>query len=227
MKYAKLVSVATLLLLTGTASAAIYKYVNPSTGDVEYTHQPKAGSVPLSQGDTIRHLNEHSSSQQRRLPSKNESNPVADAASSYVEVAELAGATYSVNTRAFSGGAALGVWIMANWATTQSLSAPPPPRRSIGPFGSQDDDAGWKAAIAYAKGTPEYRSSLTLYRFNCGGRTVFTQDVIFHAQKFAQGEIVGRTRGSDGTENVVPGTLIETLLDKSCGLARQRGILVF
>ena len=42
-----------LVLVAGLAQAEIYKYVDPVTGAVEYTNQPKKGAVRMSTGDTL------------------------------------------------------------------------------------------------------------------------------------------------------------------------------
>ena len=41
------------LAIAPTAQAEIYKYVDPATGAVEYTNQPKKGAVRMSSGDTL------------------------------------------------------------------------------------------------------------------------------------------------------------------------------
>jgi hypothetical protein len=41
------------LLATASAQAEIYKYVDPVTGAVEYTNQPKKGAVRTNMGDTL------------------------------------------------------------------------------------------------------------------------------------------------------------------------------
>ncbi len=41
------------LSVAATAQAEIYKYVDPVTGAVEYTNQPKRGAVRMSTGDTL------------------------------------------------------------------------------------------------------------------------------------------------------------------------------
>jgi hypothetical protein len=45
--------VAAILTASGTAQAEIYKYVDPVTGAVEYTNQPKKGAVRTNMGDTL------------------------------------------------------------------------------------------------------------------------------------------------------------------------------
>jgi hypothetical protein len=45
--------VAAILMASGTAQAEIYKYVDPVTGAVEYTNQPKKGAVRTNMGDTL------------------------------------------------------------------------------------------------------------------------------------------------------------------------------
>ena len=48
------VSVSTVsALVTASAHAEIYKYIDPVTGAVEYTNQPKKGAVRMSTGDTL------------------------------------------------------------------------------------------------------------------------------------------------------------------------------
>ena len=48
------VTVVTLsLLVSASAQAEIYKYVDPVTGAVEYTNQPKKGAVRTNMGDTL------------------------------------------------------------------------------------------------------------------------------------------------------------------------------
>ena len=50
------VSIALISLALAFAAAAqgeIYKYVDPATGAVEYTNQPKRGAVRMSTGDTL------------------------------------------------------------------------------------------------------------------------------------------------------------------------------
>ena len=48
------VAVVTLSLLAAmSAQAEIYKYVDPVTGAVEYTNQPKKGAVRTNMGDTL------------------------------------------------------------------------------------------------------------------------------------------------------------------------------
>ena len=45
-----------IALLSGTANLAcaeIYKYVDPATGLVQYTNQPKQGAVRMNSGDTL------------------------------------------------------------------------------------------------------------------------------------------------------------------------------
>jgi hypothetical protein len=42
-----------LVLASGAASAEIYKYVDPVTGAVEYTNQPKKGAVRTNMGETL------------------------------------------------------------------------------------------------------------------------------------------------------------------------------
>ena len=39
--------------LAAAAQAEIYKYVDPATGAVEYTNQPKKGAVRMGNGDTL------------------------------------------------------------------------------------------------------------------------------------------------------------------------------
>ena len=46
-------SIALALLAVGAVQAEIYKYVDPATGAVEYTNQPKKGAVRMSTGDTL------------------------------------------------------------------------------------------------------------------------------------------------------------------------------
>ena len=41
------------LALAFVAQAEIYKYVDPATGAVEYTNQPKKGAVRMGNGDTL------------------------------------------------------------------------------------------------------------------------------------------------------------------------------
>jgi hypothetical protein len=41
------------LLATVAVHAEIYKYVDPVTGAVEYTNQPKRGAIRMSNGDTL------------------------------------------------------------------------------------------------------------------------------------------------------------------------------
>jgi hypothetical protein len=45
--------VAAILMASGTTQAEIYKYVDPVTGAVEYTNQPKKGAVRTNMGDTL------------------------------------------------------------------------------------------------------------------------------------------------------------------------------
>jgi len=47
------VSIALSLTVSVSAQAEIYKYVDPVTGAVEYTNQPKKGAVRLNTGDTL------------------------------------------------------------------------------------------------------------------------------------------------------------------------------
>lgn len=222
-----------LLVICGTARGEIYKHIDPTTGEAQYTNRPKTGAVRMNTDDTIRDLNARVQSPQHAKPSTQRSISQSDSGSPYVQIAELAGATYSVNARALSGyGPSLGAWVMANWTATQYLRKPPPSAQTNGQFGFSDNEAAMRSAIARLKGVPEngaaeYRSTLTLYTFNCNGRTVYTQDVIFYAETSAQGEVVTRTRGGNGIENAVPGTLLETLLEKSCIVARQRGVVMF
>lgn len=49
---ARLVAIS-LALAAGLAQAEIYKYVDPVTGAVEYTNQPKKGAVRMGGGDTL------------------------------------------------------------------------------------------------------------------------------------------------------------------------------
>ena len=42
-----------LILAAGSVHAQIYKYVDPVTGAVEYTNQPKKGAVRMGGGDTL------------------------------------------------------------------------------------------------------------------------------------------------------------------------------
>lgn len=44
---------AALALMQQQAVAEIYKYVNPATGAVEYTNQPKRGGVRMNASDTL------------------------------------------------------------------------------------------------------------------------------------------------------------------------------
>ena len=55
MKFAAVPTLfAVLLVLVSTAAQAeIYKYVDPVTGAVEYTNQPKKGAVRTNMGDTL------------------------------------------------------------------------------------------------------------------------------------------------------------------------------
>ena len=41
------------LVFTAAAQGEIYKYVDPATGAVEYTNQPKKGAVRMGNGDTL------------------------------------------------------------------------------------------------------------------------------------------------------------------------------
>ena len=41
------------LVFTAAAQGEIYKYVDPATGAVEYTNQPKKGATRMSTGDTL------------------------------------------------------------------------------------------------------------------------------------------------------------------------------
>ena len=41
------------LAFTAAAQGEIYKYVDPATGAVEYTNQPKRGAIRMSTGDTL------------------------------------------------------------------------------------------------------------------------------------------------------------------------------
>jgi hypothetical protein len=41
------------LAFTAAAQGEIYKYVDPATGAVEYTNQPKKGAVRMNSGDTL------------------------------------------------------------------------------------------------------------------------------------------------------------------------------
>ncbi len=41
------------LVFTAAAQGEIYKYVDPATGAVEYTNQPKKGAVRMNSGDTL------------------------------------------------------------------------------------------------------------------------------------------------------------------------------
>lgn len=41
------------LAFTAIAQGEIYKYVDPATGAVEYTNQPKKGAVRMNSGDTL------------------------------------------------------------------------------------------------------------------------------------------------------------------------------
>lgn len=47
------VSTALLLLAAVSVHAEIYKYVDPATGAVEYTNQPKRGAIRMNSGDTL------------------------------------------------------------------------------------------------------------------------------------------------------------------------------
>ena len=48
-----IVFVSFALAFAATAQGEIYKYVDPATGAVEYTNQPKRGAVRMSTGDTL------------------------------------------------------------------------------------------------------------------------------------------------------------------------------
>jgi Domain of unknown function (DUF4124) len=43
----------TAMLASFVCAAQIYKYVDPATGAVEYTNQPKKGAIRMSGGDTL------------------------------------------------------------------------------------------------------------------------------------------------------------------------------
>ena len=45
--------IALALAFAAAAQGEIYKYVDPATGAVEYTNQPKRGAVRMSSGDTL------------------------------------------------------------------------------------------------------------------------------------------------------------------------------
>jgi hypothetical protein len=45
--------VSSALAFTAAAQGEIYKYVDPATGAVEYTNQPKRGAVRMNSGDTL------------------------------------------------------------------------------------------------------------------------------------------------------------------------------
>ena len=54
MKFIVSIPLAALVLaLPFVAQAEIYKYVDPATGAVEYTNQPKKGAVRMNTGDTL------------------------------------------------------------------------------------------------------------------------------------------------------------------------------
>lgn len=48
-----LLAIAASLFASVAADAEIYKYVDPATGAVEYTNQPKKGAVKTAMGDTL------------------------------------------------------------------------------------------------------------------------------------------------------------------------------
>jgi hypothetical protein len=50
---ARCLSIAFALIASLSAFAEIYKYVDPATGAVEYTNQPKKGAVKTNMGDTL------------------------------------------------------------------------------------------------------------------------------------------------------------------------------
>ena len=45
--------VSSALAFTAAAQGEIYKYVDPATGAVEYTNQPKKGAIRMNSGDTL------------------------------------------------------------------------------------------------------------------------------------------------------------------------------
>ena len=54
MKFSVSIALASLALaVAANAQGEIYKYVDPATGAVEYTNQPKRGAVRMGNGDTL------------------------------------------------------------------------------------------------------------------------------------------------------------------------------
>ena len=91
-----LVSLTALSLFAlAPAQAEIYKYVDPATGAVEYTNQPKKGAIRMSTGDTLSEIGT--------------GNKPAKSKSTNGSTASVNGRTINTSTNASAGTAAAAV----------------------------------------------------------------------------------------------------------------------
>lgn len=215
-----------LLLLTlhffcAAATAQIYRFVDPKTGEVSYTNQPVPGPVRPSTGEAKKERGKATDSQ-RVEPNNREQAQLSEPTSAYVPIVEGAEATYLLNVRAFPEGMGVaGAWVMTNWSAARTLAREPKRAAPPGWGGNTDPMQEWAAALARSG---SYQSALTLYRVRCSARTMYAEEAILYEQKFAQGKVVQQERSGGPGDNVIPGTLNEMLLERICAQMRARRV---
>lgn len=220
--------VAATLFICACANAEIYEVVDAKTGEVSYTNQRPAGaSLATADGSAKDRAAAKTKRNPAPRPQAADDDATGDTASAqpYVVIAEIGGATYLLNVRAFSGPAGnVGAWVMTNWATSQSLNKSKDAATTRNRYNDIDPLKGFAAAVAKARG---FRSTLTLYRFGCQARRMYPEETIHYDETFAQGNIVDHLREGGPGSNVIPGTVNETILARLCAHARSRGIVTF